>query len=385
MNLPQSLKKYEGFLKARGEENAHYDRASDLILQQILESKDGKLVLKMNMGSVPHCFIPDLEDIPTCFGERIWSNCTFEEKIKIVSEYMEFFFQNSNTPKPKLRIVPKPNDVGEASCLACYKHNTNTVFLDIDKIIDYSGIEILSILYHECTHAVDISHIKSDVMPELLTTYIQDGDNPMSDISLEKNILDIDTQGVVYNYQTHKKERLDTRKKMDVLKCKNLIAPFSIVNIETPADIHSREDMEDYINSIMYYYSPLERFARISVLNFFRQQFKDEELLTSRDQKEIKRELENELIIDQKIKSLKELLVKDATFGGKEAIIDMRDLYDLATQCKFYKKEYLFMPSNAQKFPEKAKEIEDRYNQTIGDVYSNFRLQQQKTQPTMGD
>lgn len=378
MDLPKSLKKFEGFLRAKGEWNAHYDRASDLVLQQILGSKDGKMILQMDTDSGPHCFIPELDDIPSCFGERIWDNCVFEEKIKIINEYLEYFFQNSNVSKPKLRIIPKPNDAGENSCYACYNHNTNTVFIDLDRLANRSGMEILAILYHECTHAVDIDHIKNEVMPELLNTYIKDGDKPMSGSNCDKRILELDIQVLVPNYQTHKKEKLSTKKRLDILKCKNLISPFNLVKNDTPSSIYSKEDMKDYINSIMYYYSPLERFARISVLNFFRQQLKNEDLLTAKDQKYAENEMEKELRIDQKINSLKEMLVKDAPFGSKETIIDMRDLYDLVTQYKFYKKEFRFLSSNAQRFPEKAKEIEEKYDRTIGEIYSNFKFQQHK-------
>lgn len=380
MKIPKILSKYEGYINSlnnRVNRNSS-ESLSSFLLNQILNSKDGKLVLKMKVGSDKFQFyIPDEEDIPNCFLKRIWNFATIEDKIKITDKYLDYLFRNDIQSRPTLRIVSHPNSTVDNDSLASYEKKNNEIFLNLDNLEDVSGLNFMAILFHECTHAKDMANIEKNIAPEILTKYTRISDEEANYAKLwEKLIIDMPFEGLVFNKKLGDKELLESVPQQKILKCKNYFSIFNECTMYSPDNIRNKKDFETYLNSILYFYSPLERFARISVRNFFMKQLTDKRIIMDEDIKEARAIIDGEDKIDECIATFKEFLAKPSQYGGQETIVDMKGLFDLASKYNFYCKRGFGKFTNEIKYPTQAKKIKEEYNKTLSQLYHNFMLKE---------
>lgn len=382
MKLPKSLSKYEGYISSlnnRVDRNSS-ESLSNFLLKQILNSKDGKLVLKMKVGSDKFQFyIPDEENIPNCFLKRIWDFATIEDKIKITDKYLDYIYKNDIPSRPGLRIVSNPNSAVDKGSLASYEKKNNEIYLNLDRLESSSGLNFMSILFHECTHAKDMANIENNIAPEILTKYTRIRDDEAKIVNLwEKLIIDMPYEELVYNKKSGEKELLEGVSQQKILKCKNYFSIFNECTMYSPDNVHNKKDFEAYLNSILYLYSPLERFARISVRNFFRKQLTDKRIIMDEDIREARAIIDSEDKIDEYIATFKEFLAKPSQYGGKETIVDMKGLFDLASKYNFYCKKGFGRFTNEIKYPTQAKKIKEEYNKTLTNLYHNFMLREKE-------
>lgn len=378
MNLPDELKKYENYVNTLSLiDTSQYQLLSDRIIKQILKSKDGKLILKVKNGyDAPKCYIPEFDEIPNCFADSVWSLTTIEDKIKIIDKYMDYLFQNDPKSKPKLRIIPRPQDPVDKIALANYNHSSHSLFLNLDKLRDLDGINYMSLIFHECVHARDMGNIESTLLPDILRKYTDLTEEQIKYPKVfEREIIELNTTGYLFNRLTGKKEVINNSLKDDILKCKNFMEIFNDVSIENPKAIKSKVDFEKYINSMLYYYSPVERFARVGVRNFFRTQLNAGNIVSSKDMMTTNSIVDSELAVEKMLDELREMLIKRTMDGSQETIIDMKNLLDLAIKYKFYTKKSIYGKSNREKFESDANDVINKYNNVIDAIYTNYIYQ----------
>lgn len=377
MNLPKELVKYKGFIESLGEKNINsrnYNRVSKFLLRQILDSKDGKLLLRMKTGLDKFDFyMPEMSDIPNCFVKRVWDFSSFEDKIKIIDKYLEYLFENDTNKKPNLRIISNPLDSVDNDNLANYNIHSNEVFLNLDKLEEYPGLSVMSIIFHECTHAKDMTNIEGNIIPQILQNYTTLEDESTYHPALfEKLIMDMPIEGYLFNKKSDNRDLVQGKIQNDILKCKNFFSIFNESSIIDPNVVSSKADFEKYVNSMLYFYSPLERFARISVRNFFRTQISDDRLIMEEDKKNAQSIVDNETYIDGYLDTFKQVLVESRRDNGGHTITTMKDLFDKASQYQYYCKKQIFGRTNEEKFPTQAKLVKNKYKNLLNELYSNF-------------
>ena len=372
IELPQSLEKYKKFFEnCPLIDSISPERLSDKLLEHINKSRDGKLLLLLSKNfKETEYFIPKLEDIPSCFMENVWRNCTIEDKIKLADKYLDYFFQNCPQIRPTLQLIPKTKQGPNNSTLGYYAHHSKRLFVNLDKLMSKSGIAFLSVLYHECTHAKDFNRIEKEIMPRLLKEYTNVASDVMKyPLLCDEHIMRMRASGIAVNKQTGEKKLIEGKLKNDILRAKNYYSIFDCSDIDDPRDVKSKSDFRKYLQTILYYYSPLERFARISVKQFFKEQLKNKDFISEADKYYLMLQVESEKNVDQMLNDFKELLVIDG-----ETIIDMKDLLDLAMQNKFYQKPCYIGQSNAHKFPEEAERVKVTYERIVNDIYFNLLM-----------
>lgn len=379
MNLPEDLRKYQKFVDTLSLiDRSNYQTLSERILNQILHSKDGRLVLKKRTKFNEYeCYIPDLNDIPNCFVSSIWDNASIEDKIKIIDKYLDYLFQSRPSARPSLRILANPNDKIDLTCRASYNYLHNEIFINLNNLSGSTGMFIMANLFHECSHARDCDNILTRILPKILRKFTNLNEEQLKYLKLfDRKVIDLDTYGSVFDRETKSRECISTTIQDEILKCKNFFVVFNDINNELPTDIQSRNDFEKYLNTILYYYSPLERFARVSVRNYFRTQFSDRSMLSATDEKAVENIINNELYVDKFLGIFKELLVRKTSGGIQETIISMKDLFDVACRYKYYTAVDYAGIRKSDRFPIQGSDAIDTYNKVISAVYSNYLLQQ---------
>lgn len=384
MVIPETLKKYENFINSLPQSiQQRFDKSSDALLSQILNSKDGRLILKVKKDGHDFSFyMPKDEEIPNSFASSIWDNASIEDKIKIISKYMDYLFQNYED-KPVLRILPKSLEEKNLNCYASYNRHNNTIFVNLDMCSKSSGIEFMSYIFHECTHAKDMANINKNIFPEILSKYTKVNENEFDYENIrEREIMNLESSGIIHNFESGEDEIINTSLQNKILKCLNVYSVFNEIKSVDTRKVKDKKDFEEYMNTIMYCYSPLERFARISVRNFFKTQLTDGSVLESKDIKIAQKIIRSEEDMDRVIGEFKDILVEKTPDGNTNSIIDMKDLFELVAKHKFYTRPAIGV-SNANKYPKESEEIENKYNQIIGRIYSNFILQKQSKEKEM--
>lgn len=370
--IPKSLKKYQKFIDSCPQIDCiSPDRLSDRLLEHINKSRGGKLLLLLSKGNDKfEYFIPELDDIPSCFMENVWENCSLEDKIKIIDKYLDYFFQNCPQNRPTLQLLPKVEEGPNDTTLGYYTHNSKRIFIDLDKIENSSGIVFLSVIYHECTHAKDFSKIENEIMPRLLRTYSDVSPDLFEHPSLcDSYVMRMSATGFADNRKTGEKKYIEGKLKNDILRTKNFYSIFECTDIKDPNEVRTKEDFKKYLQSMLYFYSPVERFARTGVKRYFRGQLKHLECISKSDEQYMLSQVESERYIDKMLSVFKELLVIKG-----ETKIDMKDFLDLAMQNKFYQKPTYFGKCNAMKFPEEAERIKRKYEKIVDQLYSNLLM-----------
>ena len=372
IELPHSLEKYKKFFESCPLiDRISPVRLSDRLLEHINTSRDGKLLLLLSKNfKETEYFIPKLEDIPSCFMEKVWRNCTIEDKIKLADKYLDYFFQNCPQIRPTLLLLPKTKQSTNKSTLGYYAPHSKRLFINLDKLSTKSGIEFLSVLYHECTHVKDFSRIEKEIMPRLLKEYTDTSSDILKyPLLCDEYVMRMSASGMAINKKTGEKKYIDGKLKNDILRAKNYYSIFECSTIYDPSDVKSKDDFRQYLQTILYYYSPIERFARISVKQFFKEQLKNKDFISEADESYLISQVESEKNVDQMLNDFKELLVVD----GK-TIIDMKDLLDLAMQNNFYQKPSFVGQSNAIKFPQEAERVKVTYERIVDNIYFNLLM-----------
>lgn len=378
MDLPKDLSKYEKYVEIlidRDKRAGSYKNLSNFLLRQILESKDGKMMFKVKTDlNQFEYYMPSLNEIPNCFEKRIWDYATFEDKIKIVDKYLDFLFQKDKSNRPSIRIISNPSNKVDKLCLANYNRSENEIYLNLDLLDNCTGLKFMAVLFHECAHARDMANIRDNIMPEILHKY-----TPLSkEASLrpnifEKLIIDMPIDDMLFNKLSKEKEYSQGAIQQKILKCKNYFSVFNESTLLDPDLVNNKGDFERYMKSILYWYSPLERFARVSVRNFFRTQLNDNQIIMDEDKKIAKALINEEVHIDESLNKFKQFLIRPTSFGGHEHIVDMKQLFDLASKYKFYCERGSLIMSNEKKYPSQAKAIKEEYRKVLNDLYINFK------------
>lgn len=369
--LPKSLEKYKNVVdKLPLVEKIIPSKISDAILKQILSSKKGELILKKNSLKNIEFFKPDLEDMPNCFLKGCWDNCSLEDKVKITYQYIEYFFKDTPYDKPKLLLVTKDKITSSSSSVAYYNLNDNSIFIDLDKMQDLAGVHFLGVLFHECTHAKDLTNIKEKIIPELLEKYA--GINSVSArhiFKFQKEIMDLNTEGYIDNLKTGKKELISKPLKEKILKAKNCMSVITPTSVETLSEIQTKAEFEKYVQTMLYYYSPIERFARVAVRNYFRTQFTDKEACSSSDQIYVDSEVKNETYVD------KQLMVFKNLFKTENGIIaTAKELLDLMLKKQFMERTTAFKYAMKDMYAKEYLKISETYDNKITEAYNMFKL-----------
>ena len=373
IDIPKSLDKHKKFLSENCSlmDSISPSRVSDILLEHIQQSKDGKLLLLLSKGyDEKEYFIPELDDIPSCFLGNVWTNCSIEEKIKITDKYLDYFFQNCPEIRPTLQLISESRNSQNIDTLGYYMRSTKRLYVNFDKLIGNSGISFLSVLYHECTHAKDFNLIEKEIMPELLQNYSNvSSDTIKHPLLCDEYIMRMSANGFAQNKHTGEKKLIDGKLKNDILRAKNYYCIFESSDITNPSEVASKADFQKYLQTVFYYYSPLERFARTSVKRYFKEQLKNDKCKSIADEYYMMAQVESEKNVDSMLEDFKELLVING-----ETIVDMKDLLDLAMQYKFYQKPCYFGQSNSMKFPQEAERVKVTYENLINQIYNNLLM-----------
>lgn len=369
--LPKTLEKYKNVVdKLPLVEKLIPDKISEAILKQILSSKNGELILKKNNYKNTEFFKPELESMPNCFLKGYWDNCSLEDKVKITYKYMEYFFKNTPYDKPKLLLVTKDKTTSNSSSVAYYNLNDNSIFIDLDKMQDLAGVHFLGVLFHECTHAKDLTNIKEKIIPELLEKYA--GINSVSArhiFKFQKEIMDLNTEGYIDNQKTGKKELISKPLKEKILKAKNCMSVITPSSVETLSEIKTKADFEKYVQTMLYYYSPIERFARVAVRNYFRTQFTDKEACSSTDQIYVNSEVKNETYIDKQLMIFKNLFKTE-----NETIATAKELMDLLLKKQYMERPTAIKYAMKDTFAKEYLKVSETYDKKITEAYNMFKL-----------
>lgn len=378
MELPEDLKKYQKFVDTLSSiDRSNYLSLSERLLKQILNSKECKLILKKRVRFNNYeCYVPELNDIPNCFASSIWDSASIEDKIKIIDKYIDYLFQNCPSGRPGLRILADPREKTDLTCPANYNYHHNKIFINLDDVSSCPGMFTMANLFHECSHARDCDNIQTKILPKVLRKYTSLDDEQIKYPKLfDRKIIEMDTVGYIFDRDTQSKEFINSAIEDEILKCKNFFVIFNDINNILPTDIQSREDFEKYLNTILYYYSPLERFARVSVRNYFRTQFSDRSMLSPTDEKAVESIINNELYVDKFLATFKELLVRKISNDRHETIISMKDLFDVACRYKYYTTVDYMGISKRERYPIQGDDAVDTYNKVVSAIYSNYLLQ----------
>lgn len=369
---PKALEKYTNFLcKTMDSRAISADNVSDTILNEIYRThpRSGWILSKSEANEHKDFFRPTKENIYDCFKNNVWANCSFEDRIMLINLYLDKFFENFGV-KPKLKIVldKKTYNPGERGF---YELNRNQIYVNTDELMHCNGVEILALLFHECSHAKDLVKFRDQTLPNMLENLCGvNHANSRRPYSFQKEIMDLNYEGNVH----HRKLgtiAIDKKLRNDIVKAKNF---FNVVRLTcvTPDKVHSREDMEKYMQNILYFYSPIERFARIATRNFLKSNFKDQKFAYE-DEVFLKNQVTQEDRINKMLDEFKSYLT-----SPQGAIIDLRGLFDLYTKHEFYHKPRLFEKPHSELYPKECADVDKRYNDVMSQIYSNFRLQNSK-------
>lgn len=370
MRFPDSLIKYSYLTYLNVNNKLSVSKMSDIVLNFVLKSKNGRLILKRVCNGKSTLFIPEQNDIPNCFLGHIWGYTTIEDKIKIIDKYLDYFFEGKIVSKPRLRILVDNDNGIDDSCDASYRQDINEIFVNLDSLSKSDGIRTLSCLYHECSHAIDLNNAKEKLMPNLIEKFCGKKVEYDNIYNFSRVLIDLDTSGYLKSADG-KDCPITPILKKDILRCKNNYSSFNIVKIRNVKEIKDEAGFKDYLDSIMYYYQPVERFARVSVVQFFRNQFDPKEVYFSSDKYNIEREINAEKKIDHKIDEFKSFLEKHNLDGRKTNIIDMRDLLDLAMKHRYYNELSWTQPIR-EVYPKQAQAVKNEYSSVVRNIYQNF-------------
>ena len=338
--IPDCFQKYLRDSRAKDiKKTLSRTKTFDIILNLILQSKNGKLLFKDTSNpNIPNFYSPKKNnDIIKIFLFNTWRNCSFEDKVKAINLFVENFFKNSKTPAPKLTGIPYKKEILELNILGYFHKEKNELYINFDKINEFSGIKLLSILYHECSHCVDFYNIQNNLIPTLLKKYWNTSTiNPQSSLTLDEEIkiIELPISGYIFNHQSQKEEFIDNNLRNDILKAKNYIVSFMPTNSITFSTIKTKKDLYSYISNTLYLMSPCERHARVQSKKYMTK-INNNSRLAHDDSIQIEHEFKQDKSINNKIindcKKFTDLLSRQS----KESLQSL-EIWDTFTRARFY-------------------------------------------------
>lgn len=342
--------------------------AFNIILKKILESKDGKLILKETNGDRPIFYqIDEKHDISKAFLSKTWENCTFEDKVKCIHLFIEKFFKNTDCPTPILTGIPYKKEILNQNILGYYQKENNEIFINFDSMTHMTGIQCYSIIYHECCHALNFYDIKYKLIPDILFKYCGIVSNEY-DLDIDKMcaIMELPTQDCIYNYKTGKIVNMTHIIRNDILQAKNYIIAFLPEPTKSLEEIKSKKELSNYLDNSFYLASPCERFARTETLKRLREisvGYKH----TYTDSIILKKLINHEKEVTTKLKADREFTFKYKGLFPVNPIAYL-DLWDSFAKEKFYeqqKKKISGLPKRYTALYTRALEITKKIKDTI--------------------
>lgn len=372
MIVPETLKNYSYFIEHLPiGDRLSYTSVNDQVLEHILNSNDGKLILKKGMGDKVEFFSPKPEDISNCFLSGVWDLAKLEDKIKIINMYTDYFFGNEPC-KPKLLMISNDARLHNQNILGSFMPDINRVFINLDNLSNAPGLKLLKILYHEFTHVKDFYRIENDVIPSLLTTYHGISDEKVETWKASKScikaIMDMKIMGNLHNYKTGHDEHISNKLCNDILRAKNFITPIFPAHIGE--EIFTTADFSNYVDFMLYYFCPIERLARISVRQFFKPKLTDKNAYTHQDYNFISNQVDEELFVDDELKYFEKSL---SALG--ETLTSKKELLDLKLKRDFYNNSFVFSPSGKRlRYPLEAEQYGNEYSQMIYNMFKFYKI-----------
>ncbi len=267
MKVDDRLVKY---LKPDMTSDNTYEEIVHRINQRALSSRGGKILIKVDdyerVGGLDYIKF-DKDNISQIFLQRAWKHTSLEDKIKAcnmqIAKNLTVDGKLAVNKLPRFSLIKRSCDKPNTTYRMYYALKENVVWADVAELDKMPGVEIYSTLAHECKHALDHEELDSLIIPELIKRYCPNliGRQPNT-LPVARAIINMPISGKIYDAVNNRLEDIDKNLQNTILFAKNRYAIATPSKTKRPADVHGIIDMNDYIGTIMYYYSPLEKRAR---------------------------------------------------------------------------------------------------------------------------
>lgn len=310
------------------------DRVNKYLIEQILNSKNGDLIVRSiaEYKSKPNYFKVDESNIENAFRSSAWDGMSLEDKIKCTSLLVEKCSKRLKIENPiKLSVVPSNEQWDNQPICACYMHDSNEIYINMDKLDNVSGIQFYNLINHECIHAGDFQNLFGKIIPHMLDYVYDTTSRRIFSTPVGDEMMRLPIYGVLSKADGSESKRIGEPLRKDILMAKNVFAVSTPNEVDAIDKVVDRNSYNRYVETMMYYASPLERNARVNALIETRKLLDEagDTPVSSRDIADVEVLERNEKYIDNELNNFRSIIPHS-----------INDAFDAYARYSFYHKGY---------------------------------------------
>lgn len=230
------------------------------------------------------------------FKNEIWRTLSLSQKLQLLKWAQVKMFSN---PKDAPKFVFLPDVQGNINYAALAQQGK--VLLNLNYLNNSKGLDALTVILHESIHQKDF--LSYETLIKKLSKYF---DKDYKKLTYD-DLMSLPVGEKIYNHKTRRWQKINDKLRQDILLLKNMIISFKN-SLDTPSkkrNIYTQTQFFDYLETSMYYISPLEIRAfekSISLVSKIAEKLGD---LSELDKKVLARNIKARLRICGKVKEMK--------------------------------------------------------------------------------
>lgn len=267
----------------------------DKLLEKYFKSKEGQEYLKTDSESIINNYLvksmrlkeqknvvvfskslnqKDLSAIKVnrdnfyvAFAPSIWQNLKLETKAQVV--YWAYNAEIKNIEKKYKKTLSPPSfflasKIAKDVNLAHFDNGTNSIYFSPDFLEKGNGFDMLNAVAHECKHYEDVQVYEKLRLPAAMQKFL--GSNyTQNKLKDNFNFLNINLSIIL---EAAKTSKVNFNLAKNIIETKNKIHHLSISKCFAVKNrVKTREDFESYLETMLYYNSPIEKDARAEGIN----------------------------------------------------------------------------------------------------------------------